>query len=381
MLFNYKPKILIFESLPHVAGGQRVLLNIIPFLKINFDVTVTIPDKGLLENKLKEIGINTIKLNPGSYSVGKKNVWQIIKYVINLPIFCWHVFVLSKKFDLLYVNSVRVLPFVFIGSFFVKKPIIYHNHSLISDKKSLWLIEMISKSKKIKKIINVSEAVTSKNPLLKNKNIVIYNGIDHNLFFPTKNKAYNPILKLAVIGDLMPSKGQQFLIESLFLFKKTNWQLDIIGDTRPGQELYKNKIESLVYKLNLNQKVNFLGRRENIPDLIKDYDLILVPSQSFEALGLVTLEAAACAIPVIASDLGGTKEIIANKVAGFLYQNKNKESLIESLDNFFSMTNEERKKMGLTAYNIFLDKYKLTKSAEKIINAINAVLYETSANK
>jgi len=94
--------------------------------------------------------------------------------------------------------------------------------------------------------------------------------------------------------------------------KKLPAVLLMVGD---GPE--RSSAEHLAHEYSLGQKVHFLGKRDNIEDLIGISDLLLLPSDN-ESFGLVALEAMACEVPVVVSKVGGLMEILEDGVEGYL---------------------------------------------------------------
>ena len=72
----------------------------------------------------------------------------------------------------------------------------------------------------------------------------------------------------------------------------------------------------------VEQKVHFMGKQDNIEELIGISDLLLLPSEN-ESFGLVALEAMACEVPVVASRVGGLPEVLTDGVEGFLVEPRN----------------------------------------------------------
>src|SRR3989449_1709143 len=91
-------------------------------------------------------------------------------------------------------------------------------------------------------------------------------------------------------------------------------KLVLIGD---GPD--RGAAEYLVRKKKLQKDVHFLGKQDQVYRLLSDADLFLLPSQ-LESFGLAALEAMACEVPVIATNVGGIPEVVEHGVDGFLVQ-------------------------------------------------------------
>ncbi len=78
-----------------------------------------------------------------------------------------------------------------------------------------------------------------------------------------------------------------------------------------------NAVQELVEELGLSGRVIFLGVQDNVVPLLSAADLLLLPSEK-EAFGLVAIEAMACKVPVIASNIGGLPEVVRHGETGFL---------------------------------------------------------------
>jgi N-acetyl-alpha-D-glucosaminyl L-malate synthase BshA len=89
-------------------------------------------------------------------------------------------------------------------------------------------------------------------------------------------------------------------------------RLDLVGE---GPE--RQRIEDLVASLGLRDHVRFLGERGDLIATLQHSDLFLLPSQT-ESFGLAALEAMACGVPVVASDVGGVSEVVIDGETGFL---------------------------------------------------------------
>ncbi|XRO75105.1 glycosyltransferase family 4 protein [Methanocaldococcus sp. 28A] len=202
------------------------------------------------------------------------------------------------------------------------------------------------------KLICVSKYI--KNQLyenLKNKAVVIYNGIDRELLYDEGD--YNFGL---FVGAFVPQKGVDILIEAI---KDIDFNFKLIGDGM----LYK-KIENFVIKNNLNH-IELLGKKSfnETASFMRKCSFLVVPSRS-EGFGMVAVEAMACSKPVIATKVGGLKEIVINEYNGLLVEKNNPKSLKEKILELIN--NEDlRKTLGKNGKE-FSKKFSWKKCAENV---------------
>ncbi|HZJ40981.1 MAG TPA: glycosyltransferase family 4 protein [Candidatus Saccharimonadales bacterium] len=164
-------------------------------------------------------------------------------------------------------------------------------------------------------------------------------------------------LDLIFIGGLDKAhyfKGVNILLNSLPSLDQRKWNLKIVGD---GD--LRSEYETLAARLNLSKRVEFTGKLSD-SELIKalqNSDLLILPSiNNNEAFGLVLIEALACGVPVIASDLPGVRSVFENKREGLLVIPNSIEDLNRKLE--FILKNEtQRQEMAKAARRLALRKY------------------------
>jgi len=185
--------------------------------------------------------------------------------------------------------------------------------------------------------IEVSDGVTAVSDYLKRQTYkefdiskeiqTIYNFVDTQLFKRVKNDKLKKTF--ASEGEKVISHITNFRtvkkIESVIrifknILEKVNSVLLLIGD---GPD--RVKAEVMCREMNIFDKVKFLSKQEGIVDLLSVSDLFLMPSET-ESFGLAALEAMSCEVPVIASDVGGLKELITEKT-GYLIDKGDIESM------------------------------------------------------
>ncbi len=171
------------------------------------------------------------------------------------------------------------------------------------------------------------------------KPVKIYNGIDID---SKKNAIYNnnPPYKITFAGRLIYAKGLTELIQAT-AFLPSNIIIQIIG-VGP----YKKDLEQMVDELKLNKKIVFLGElnHQEVINILSDSTIFINPSYS-EGLPRCVLEAGSVGLPVIATDVGGTKEIIYDEKHGILITPKSIEAIAVSINKLISDANL-REKLG-----------------------------------
>jgi N-acetyl-alpha-D-glucosaminyl L-malate synthase BshA len=148
---------------------------------------------------------------------------------------------------------------------------------------------------------------------------VIYNFVNCDKYKPCLNQdlkkyfAPNNEKILIHVSNFRPVKRPTDVVDIFSrVQKKVPAVLLMVGD---GPE--RSNAEWFARQGGLEQKVHFLGKQDNIEDLIGISDLLLLPSEN-ESFGLVALEAMACEVPVVASRVGGLPEVVTDGVEGFL---------------------------------------------------------------
>jgi len=158
-------------------------------------------------------------------------------------------------------------------------------------------------------------------------------------------------------------KGVDCLLRALADLKTDRWRLKIVG-IGDLQDSY----EKLSRKLNLDKQIEFAGKldRETLARALQNSDLLILPSiNRNEAFGIVLIEALACGVPVIASDLPGVRRVFEDHKQGLLIKPGDINDLREKLD--FIINNEKiRQKMAQEARRLAENKYSLEQMRIKL---------------
>ncbi|OGI17703.1 MAG: hypothetical protein A3J63_02835 [Candidatus Moranbacteria bacterium RIFCSPHIGHO2_02_FULL_40_12b] len=226
-----------------------------------------------------------------------------------------------------------------------------------------------------KNIANSKSSAEFCQKLAKNKKCeVIYRGIEIEKIesippdMETKNKYIGKTI-VAFIGRLIDGKGISDLFEAIKILENKNIICLIIGN---GPQV--NFLKSLSEKLNINNKIKFLGYKKfnDAVGILKISDVIVNPSYT-EGLPTSVIEAALCKKAIIATNVGGTPEIILGENDGFLIEPKNIETLKEKLEILVNNTGV-RENFGNNAYKKVKDKFNWNNSIEKYLKIFLEIL-------
>ena len=150
-------------------------------------------------------------------------------------------------------------------------------------------------------------------------------------------------------GRLTYWKGQEKFIESLNIliedYNITNFQAIILGSDQ-GRKVYSKKLINLVQRYSLNKKVKFIQHCKEMPLAYSLADVVVSASIEPEAFGRVSVEAQSMGKPIIASNIGGSKETIINKKTGFLYKHDDPRELAKILNTVIQLSSDDLKFMG-----------------------------------
>ena len=150
-------------------------------------------------------------------------------------------------------------------------------------------------------------------------------------------------------GRLTYWKGQEKFIESLNIliedYNITNFQAVILGSDQ-GRKVYSKKLINLAQIYRQNKKIKFIQHCKEMPLAYSLADVVVSASIEPEAFGRVSVEAQAMGKPIVASNIGGSKETIINKKTGFLYKHDDPRELAKILNTVIQLSVDDLRFMG-----------------------------------
>jgi len=384
-----------------IGGAPMSMLDFASFIDKNiYDVMIVFTSNGPMVNIAKSKGFNTKVINFKSVFFYGRHIKFSLTMVFK---FLWNYFATIKLMDKLIVDE--------------KPSLVYLNTSILVTcaialrKKKIpfiWSIREVPGSNtyirkwQIKKIEKLSNhiIVTSKyvmNYFNKLENIsVLHNSVDIQDFNLNKSFYFkkirndfhieNDCIVLCQIGSIQVAKGHFLLIEAIkeVLKKYNNFKVLIIaggvndeyrsslkGRIKKALNLpYDNldRFKKLIDDNNLKKYFIFSGYRDDIPKILCSTDIVLFPSLMPEGFGRPIIEGMASGIPVIASDIGPSREILGDK-SGILLKKINTKELADAILTLLTKSKLRKNfgESGLNRVSIEFDSNKMKKKFNKII--------------
>ena len=165
-------------------------------------------------------------------------------------------------------------------------------------------------------------------------------------------------------GRLTAWKGHEMFIEAINLFSLNNPELDfvavILGDDQ-GRTVYRKKLERLVEQFKLTQKIKFVDNCNVMPVAYYISDVVVSSSIEPEAFGRVSVEAQSMKKPIIASNIGGSKETVIDNKTGLLFESGNPKSLCDKLNEIIKLDSLTLDLMGREGRKNVINRFNIEK--------------------
>lgn len=205
-------------------------------------------------------------------------------------------------------------------------------------------------------------------------------GVDTEKFKNLNIEKKENKITVGIVKTLTEKYGIEYLIKAIK-------ELENILDTENykkirlliyGKGELKNKLEDLTKELQIEDKVIFKGyiSNEDVPKALNEMDIFVVPSiLDSESFGVVAVEAMACKIPVIASNVGGLKEVIIDKETGYLVPKKDHKEIAKYLKKLIIDKNL-RTSLGENGRKRVLENYDWNSNVDYMIKIYREIVNE-----
>lgn len=354
-----------------LGGPQKRVFEVgAKLLSDNVQTKLCLPDrKSDIENIAFKYDIPIIRLDISK--LPKLNKWFTVfpwLFFIYKDIYTFFKCFTNEDPDIVHINGA----FFFapaIAARIKKIPIVWHlNDTILPPVLACFsgkLVEILSNE-----IIVAAEAVAKHYKISKDYT-VIYAPVDINKFALTND---SPALKnnnqftIGIIANWNPIKGLEYFVKSLAIINANNKSIKGLmgGAILDGYRDYEKAIKKLIANSNLEEVIEHIGYVESVPGFFKSIDCFLLTSIS-EACPIVILEAMAAGVPVIATDVGGNRELIkpdTNQAAGLVVPAGDIEAISKAVQYVIDNKNEA-KKLGLNGMKLVSEQFSLQYCVKK----------------
>lgn len=316
--------------------GGAGLENVVKDLAIQtsskeFQIYVcSLNSEGYCADKVKEWGIKFYCLNRVK---NNKNDLSIVKELRKI--------IIKHEIDLVHSHNFTPLYYSYFANIFNQSKLLVTFHGFIdwdNIKKILYILFLAKID-----IVVVNKEMKSHYSFLRKKIKSIFNGIELNRF---KVKRNNELMKefglndtdfvIGSVGRLSPVKNQIFQLRAISMLKNQieNIKFLLVTGMSPDSASLMDDFIKEADKLGIKKNIIILGFRQDVPELLSLMDVFVLSSFT-EGTSLALLEAMACGLPVVASNVGGNKKIVNHLKNGVLFDVNNLGDLSENILNLY----------------------------------------------
>jgi glycosyltransferase involved in cell wall biosynthesis len=292
----------------------------------------------------------------------------------------------NRRVALVYVNTFVTVSGA-LGGKLAGVPVLWHIREILSMPRPMrWLLyKMLSLC--ADRVVCISRAVRDsvlkEVPKLARKSVVVYNavsvaasnGMEQDIGLREELGVPQDGLLVGMVGRLLHWKGQEVLAEAAALVLKSRPEVRFVavGSYFGDESHYLQKIKSLIGRLGLDGRFHLVGYRSNVIDVYRAVDIFVLPSTKPEPFGRVTVEAMTQGCAVIATNHGGTVELVEDGVTGMLVPPSDPKALAAAIESLLA-DRPLREKMGQAAASYAKENFGLPGHGEQLRKIINELI-------
>ena len=296
------------------GGAEKLLNDLLPVLRDKNGVVCEL----LILSKKNEKYLDSLLLQNIKVSIlpsSCNNHFKRINYIIR--------FIKNNHFNIVHANLFPSFYYCSLAKKVLGKEfprLVMTEHSTDNRRRHIKLLRPLEKwiYKSFDAVVSISKDTQS--ALIdwlecssSNKFLTIYNGIPVRRYSFVKpclredlyEKIEDGDILIGMVASFRKIKNHKFMIKVLS-YLPSHYKLIFIGE---GE--LQNEIANLVGALGLEERVRFLGFKKNVAECLRAFDICVIPS-IWEGFGLVAVEAMACGIPVVCSDVPGLADVVGN---------------------------------------------------------------------
>jgi glycosyltransferase involved in cell wall biosynthesis len=202
----------------------------------------------------------------------------------------------------------------------------------------------------------------------KNKLFICPNMIKSSYSYVARTISIKPEIVVGAMGRFFDNKGFKYLVRALAILRKQELNVKLVlGGDGPN----KKKLLQEAYNNKISDHINFLGWCSEKEQFFNNIDIFCIPSLS-ESFGIIILEAFSYSVPVIASSVGGPKEIVKHQYNGLLAETRSADGLANAIKMLIK-TEGLAEKLSKNGFDDLQKKYEFSVVSKKLSNIISSI--------
>jgi glycosyltransferase involved in cell wall biosynthesis len=342
-------KILYLNHVSHIGGAEIALLDLLTYLNRDTYAPVTFVPEGELADRIQQLNIRCEPI-PVLDGLNRYTLLHFIKILPQLASL-----ISRENPDLLHANTNFASEYSGVLSKLTKIPAIGHIRDIEPlGRMGRWTIRQNTK------VIAIADAVKRYlvgEQIPEEQIVRVHDGVDLRRYQPHKEIPlfvkgdrgdFKNSIIVGIIGQIGARKGHRYLLEAAWMLVQTypDVMFWIVGkELDHSKEQDTEQVYRYVHDHHLQHHVKFWGFRSDIPKILANLDILVLPSLQ-EPFGKIVIEAMAMQKPVIASHVGGVPEIVVDGKTGLLVPPGDAGAIRKALEQLL-LDREQRERMGI----------------------------------
>jgi glycosyltransferase involved in cell wall biosynthesis len=306
------PRALVLCEFRTLNGGERSLLAVLPTLQAaGWTIDVCCPPSGPLAEALAKLGVEVIAAAKTDWQ--RRNIGRPDAIKEQLQ---------GRRYDLIHANSLAMSVNIGRASSDYRVPTLGHIRDIA--RLSSAKIALLNQRTRILTVSAAARHHFVAQGLDAARTQVLYNGVDLETFRPRRDTEPTSTLRreygipddaplVGVVGQIILRKGQDVALAAAaeVLERHPDVHVVVVGARHSEKSEtvdFERQLHAIAAAAGVAERVQFVGTRDDMPEVFREFAVLLHAARQ-EPLGRVLLEAAATAVPVVATDVGGTREI------------------------------------------------------------------------
>lgn len=308
-----------------IGGLEKFVLGLIHGSKMDVAPHILcLQKKGALGERVFDVPIFELGYSGGIKPKVVLDIYKIIK---------------KLKIDVIHTHNPSPHFYGALAGFLAGVPVVHTKHGrnypgspkkvLLNRLSTAFTSRVVAVSHEAAEVCRLTEKVPER------KIHIIWNGVDVRAFSPGNDKKTllgslgieDKTIVVGVVARLSPEKNHSCLLRA---FVETQNEFPLVRLLIVGDGVLRQQLEAEAKVLGIDSRVIFTGPRHDVPELLRECDIFALSSKT-EGLPLTVLEAMACSLPVVATDVGGNSEAVQGGETGFLVKSDDSAAFAASL--------------------------------------------------